>query len=489
MIGDFKIPDLYFKLTRLMNNFSKSNNKFFKNSKPGDQISTANISQRVPPHSIEAEQSLLCAVLLDSNLLLDVVEIIDAPHFYNTKYQIIFQAVLDLFKKNEPIDLVTITNFLRERNSLDAIGGATFLSRLVDEIPIAVNPPQYANIIREKALLRDLISKANEIAVQCFENQANVESVVDFAESSVYEVTQDKVKPSFYPIQDVVNDSFKILEERSNNDSPLTGVNTGFEKLNYLTAGFQASDLIILAARPSMGKTAFALNLTRNAAIDSQSPVAFFSLEMSKEQLAIRMLCSEARVDSSKLRGGSFDQEDWEHLTHAASIISESPIFIDDAPAQSALQIRAKCRRLHKSNPLGLIIIDYLQLMRTSEKAERRDIAIGEISGALKALAKELNVPVIALSQLNRKLEERGDKRPILSDLRESGSLEQDADIVIFIYRDEVYNKDEANPNKGLAEILLRKQRNGPTGDVILRFNGAYTRFDDLAPEEVVEGY
>ncbi|MBF0449455.1 MAG: replicative DNA helicase [Candidatus Magnetomorum sp.] len=445
--------------------------------------------RRIPPQSIEAEESLLCAILLDSSLLLDIVEILDAPHFYITKHQMIFQSMLDLFKKSEPIDLVTITNHLRDRNALDTIGGATALSRLVNEIPMAINPPQYANIIREKALLRDLISKASTIVTQCFENQGNIESVIDFAESAVYEVSQDKIKPSFYSIQDVVNESFKILEERSNNDSPITGVTTGFDKLNYLTAGFQPSDLIILAARPSMGKTAFALNLTRNAAIDAQVPVAFFSLEMSKEQLAMRMLCSEARVDSSKLRGGSFSQEDWEQLTHAASIISESPIFIDDSPAQSALQIRAKCRRLHKTNNVGLIIIDYLQLMRTNDKAERRDLAIGEISGSMKALAKELNVPVIALSQLNRKLEERGDKRPILSDLRESGSLEQDADLVIFIYRDEVYNKDETNPNKGLADILLRKQRNGPTGEVVLRFNGAYTRFDDLAPEEVVHGY
>jgi len=444
---------------------------------------------KIPPQSIEAEESLLCSILLDSSLLLDIVEIINAEHFYTTKHQTIFQSILDLFKKSEPIDLVTITNHLRSRNALDSIGGATALSRLVNEIPMAVNPIEYANIIREKALLRSLISKANMIVTQCFENQINVESVIDFAENAVYEVSQDTIKPSFHSINDVVQESFKILEERSNSDSSITGVTTGFKKLNFLTAGLQSSDLIILAARPSMGKTAFALNLTRNAAIDAQVPVAFFSLEMSKEQLAMRMLCSEARVDSSKLRGGSFSQEDWEQLTYAASILSESPIFIDDSPAQSALQIRAKCRRLHKMHNIGLVIIDYLQLMRTNERAERRDLAIGEISSSMKALAKELNLPVIALSQLNRKLEERGDKRPILSDLRESGNLEQDADLVIFIYRDEVYNKDETNPNKGLAEILLRKQRNGPTGEVVLRFNGAYTRFDDLAPEELVEGY
>jgi replicative DNA helicase len=470
-----------------MNPFPESNQPYpKKNTRPDPSV---NGVRGVPPQSLEAEESLLCSLLMDSNLLMDIVEILDAHHFYASKHQMIFQSMLDLFKKSEPIDLVTITNHLRSRNSLDSIGGATALSRLINEIPMAVNPMEYANIIREKSLLRDLISKANKIVSQCFENQTNVESVIDFAENAVYEVSQDKVKPSFHSIQDVVHESFKILEERSNNDSPITGVTTGFNKLNFLTAGFQSSDLIILAARPSMGKTAFALNLTRNAAIDAQVPVAFFSLEMSKEQLAMRMLCSEARVDSSKLRGGSFSQEDWEQLTHAASIVAEAPIFIDDSPAQSALQIRAKSRRLHKIHNIGMIVIDYLQLMRTSEKAERRDLAIGEISGAMKALAKELNIPVIALSQLNRKLEERGDKRPILSDLRESGNLEQDADIVMFIYRDEVYNKDETNPNKGLAEILLRKQRNGPTGEVVLRFNGAYTRFDDLAPDEIVDNY
>jgi len=468
----------------MYNEYSKSSSQ-----RAGRQQPPKEVASRIKPQSVEAEESLLCSVLMDSNVLLDIVEILKAEHFYISRHQIIFQAMLDLFKKSEPIDLITMTNYLRDRNTLDTIGGAHALSRLVDDIPMAVNPAQYANIVREKALLRGLMTKAGEIVAQCFENQGNVEEVIDFAENAVFEVSQDKIKPSFYSIQDVVTESFKILEERSQNDSPITGISTGFEKLNYLTAGFQVSDLIILAARPSMGKTAFALNLARNAAIHSQIPVAFFSLEMSKEQLVMRMLCSEARVDSSKLRVGSFSTEDWEHLTHAASVVSEAPIFIDDAPAQSALQIRAKCRRLHKTNNLGFIIIDYLQLMRASDSAERRDLAIGEISGALKALAKELSVPVLALSQLNRKLEERGDKRPILSDLRESGSLEQDADLVIFIYRDEVYNKDEANPNKGLAEILLRKQRNGPTGDVTLRFNGAYTRFDDLAPEEVVAGY
>jgi len=468
----------------MYNDYSKASFQHVDRQQPSKDVAT-----RIKPQSIEAEESILCSVLMDSNVLLDIVETLKAEHFYVTKHQLIFQAMLDLFKKSEPIDLITITNYLRDRNTLDTIGGAHALSRLVDDIPMAVNPVQYASIVREKALLRGLMTKAGEIIAQCFENQGNVEEVIDFAENAVFEVSQDKIKPSFSSIQDVVTESFKILEERSQNDSPITGISTGFEKLNFLTAGFQSSDLIILAARPSMGKTAFALNLARNAAVHSQVPVAFFSLEMSKEQLVMRMLCTEARVDSSKLRIGSFSTEDWEHLTHAASVVSEAPIFIDDAPAQSALQIRAKCRRLHKTHNLGFIIIDYLQLMRTNDAAERRDLAIGEISGSLKALAKELNVPVLALSQLNRKLEERGDKRPILSDLRESGSLEQDADLVIFIYRDEVYNKDEANPNKGLAEILLRKQRNGPTGDITLRFNGAYTRFDDLAPDEVVAGY
>jgi len=461
--------------------------------KPSVQHSTkdhdAAMLKKVPPQSLEAEESILSSILFDNSTLIDIMDILEPDHFYKDAHRLIFGAITDLFKKNDPTDIVTLTNALRDVNLLEKAGGPSYLTRLIETVPMAANVVHYAKIIREKAVLRRLISKASEIIVNCFEKQDNVEETVDLAERAIFEITQDKIKPSFYALKDVVQTSFRILDERSNRQSSITGLATGYKRLDDMTSGLQNSDLIILAARPSMGKTAFALNLARNVSVELNIPVAFFSLEMSKEQLTMRLLCSEARLDSSKVRNGFFEQEDWEQLTYAASVLSEAPIFIDDSPAISALELRAKSRRLKIEKGLGLVIIDYLQLMKVRTSAERRDLAIGEISSSLKALAKEINVPVIALSQLNRKLEERGDKRPILSDLRESGSLEQDADLVIFIYRDEVYNKEESNPYKGLAEILLRKQRNGPTGDITLKYNNTYTRFDNLAPEEIVEGY
>ena len=304
---------------------------------------------------------------------------------------------------------------------------------------------------------------------------------MDFAEQSVFQIAENKTRKSFHAISELIEHNIDKLEERQGNKTLITGVPTGFTDLDHLTSGLQASDLIILAARPSMGKTAFALNIARNAAIEANIPVAIFSLEMSKEQLSMRMLCAEARVDSHRLRGGFLSNEDWHNLTHAASVLSEAPIYIDDSPDISALDIRAKARRLKMEKSLGLVIIDYLQLMKARSQSERRDLEISDISRALKSLAKELSLPVVALSQLNRKLEERNDKRPKLSDLRESGALEQDADLVTFIYRDEVYNRDENNPNRGKAEILVSKHRNGPTGDIPLAFIHAYTRFENLA--------
>jgi replicative DNA helicase len=333
-----------------------------------------------------------------------------------------------------------------------------------------------------------LIEKANAIVKRCFEEKGNTDEVIDFAESAIFEISEKKSQQAFYPLSKIILGNIETLEEKQGNRSLVTGVPTGFSRLDNLTSGFQNSDLIILAARPSMGKTALALNIARNAAVDSNIPVAVFSLEMSKEQLSLRMLCSEARIDSSRLRGGFFSMEDWHRLTDAAGILSESPIYIDDSASLTAMEIRAKARRLKMDKNIGLVIIDYLQLMQGRASAERRDIEISEISRSLKALAKELDLPVLALSQLNRMLEQRTDKRPRLSDLRESGALEQDADVVAFIYRDEVYNKEEDNPNKGVAEILLSKQRNGPTGDIFLTFLNSYTRFEDLASEEVVVG-
>ncbi len=437
----------------------------------------------LPPQNVEAEEALISAILIDNNTLLEVIEILTPEDFYRTAHQHIFAAMSDLFDKSEPVDLVTLANRLKEKGQLESVGGATYLARLVDTVPLAVNAPHYAKIVHDKASLRRLIEKANAIVKRCFEDRSEPEEVIDFAETSIFEISEKKSRQSFYPLSKIILGNIETLEEKQGNRSLVTGVPTGFTGIDNLTSGFQNSDLIIIAARPSMGKTALALNIARNAAVEASIPVAIFSLEMSKEQLSLRMLCSEARIDSSRLRGGFFSMEDWHRLTDAAGILSESPIYIDDSPSISAMEIRAKARRLKMDKNIGLIIIDYLQLMHGRVTAERRDLEISEISRALKALAKELNLPVVALSQLNRMLEQRTDKRPRLSDLRESGALEQDADVVAFIYRDEVYNKEDENPNKGIAEIILAKQRNGPTGDVPLTFLTSYTRFENLAPE------
>jgi replicative DNA helicase len=434
----------------------------------------------LPPQNLEAEASLLSAILIDNTALLEILEILAPEDFYRSAHQRIFEAITDLFTRSEPVDLVTLANILKEKGTLEEIGGAAFLAKLVDTVPMAVNAAHYAKIVHDKACVRRLIAKSNQIVQRCFEDRGNVDELLDFAEQSVFEIAENKSRKSFHPIGSLIEKNIDKLEERQGNRTLITGIPTGFTDLDYLTSGFQPSDLIILAARPSMGKTAFALNIARNTAVETQNAVALFSLEMSKEQLTMRMLCAEARVDSHRLRGGFLSNEDWANITQAASVLSEAPIFIDDAPDLSSLDVRAKARRLKMDNKLGLVIIDYLQLMQGRRNTERRDLEISEISRSLKALAKELEVPVVALSQLNRKLEERTDKRPKLSDLRESGALEQDADVVMFIYRDEVYNRDENNPNAGKAEIIVAKHRNGPTGDVPLAFVHACTRFENL---------
>lgn len=438
----------------------------------------------LPPQSLDAEESILSAILVDNDTLLEVLEILSPEDFYRSAHQKIFFAISELFSRNEPVDLVTLTNILREQDRLEEIGGAAFLANLVDTVPFAVNAQYYAKIVYDKACLRRLIEKSNSIAKRCFEDRGDVDNVIDFAESSIFEISENKIRPAFYPIGKIIEINIDLLEERQGNRALVTGVASGFTKLDELTAGFQKSDLIILAGRPGMGKTALALNIAKNAAVDSNIPVAIFSLEMSKEQLSLRMLSSEARIDSSRLRRGFISQDDWIKITDSAGVLSQAPIFIDDSPNITALEIRAKSRRLKMEKDIGLIIIDYLQLMRSRVSAERRDLEISEISRSLKALAKELNIPVVALSQLNRKLEERSDKRPQLSDLRESGALEQDADIVAFIYRDELYNRDENNPNKGKAELIVAKQRNGPTGFTLLTFLNTYTRFENYAARE-----
>lgn len=441
---------------------------------------------KIPPQNIEAEQCVLGGVLLENEAINNVLEILVPEDLYRESHRKIFTAMIALFEKSEPIDLITLTNILKSRNQLDDVGGGAYLSSLVDSIPTAANISYYVKIIKEKALLRGLITTATEIITRGYEDEEDVADLLDQAERSIFQISENQIKPSFYSMKSILKESFKTIEKLYESREIVTGVPTGFDEIDKLTSGFQPSDLIIIAGRPSMGKTAFSLNIARHAAVEKSIPVVVFSLEMSKEQLAMRMLCSEAKVDAHRLRGGFLGETDWPKLTRAAGMLSEAPIFIDDTPALSLLEMRAKSRRLMADHKLGLVIVDYLQLMRGRglyhrgrTSMETREQEISEITRSLKALAKELHVPVVALSQLNRKVEDRQDKRPQLADLRESGAIEQDADLIAFIYREEVYEKTEGN--KGIAEIIIGKQRNGPVGKVELAFLDQYTSFENLA--------
>ncbi len=433
---------------------------------------------KIPPQNLEAEQSVLGGILIENSAINKVTEILEVNDFYRDAHRKIFNALIDLSERDEPADLITLTNELRKKNQLDAIGGASYLASLIDSVPTAANIEYYAKIVKEKAILRKLIETSTEIITQSYEDRGDVESFLDDAERAIFEISERRVKPSFYPIKDIVKESFRTIEKLYEKKELITGVPSGFKELDRMTAGFQPSDLIIVAGRPSMGKTAFCLNIAQYAAIEKGVPVAIFSLEMSKEQLVIRMLCSEARVEGTRLRTGFLSESDWPRLTLAAGNLSDAPIYIDDTPALSILELRAKSRRLKSEHGLNMIIIDYLQLMKGRTKAESRQQEISEISRSLKALAKELNVPVIAVSQLSRKTEERHGNRPQLSDLRESGAIEQDADVILFLFREEVYNRTEEN--KGKAEVIIGKQRNGPTGKVDLAFLDKFTTFKEL---------
>ena len=435
---------------------------------------------KLPPHHLEAEQSVLSAVLIDNDTLTDIAPILKPDDFYKPSHQIIYTSMSELYSRNEPVDLVTLVNHLKEKGKLEEAGGATYLSRLVDTIPITVNAEYHGKIIHDKASLRKLIGKSSEIIHRCYEEKGDASDIIDYAQTAIFNVADNTLKPTFSHLRELVIENINTLEERQNNDSEYSGIPTGFKQFDKLTSGLQNSDLIILAARPSMGKTAFALNIARNVAIDKDKLVAVFSLEMSKEQLSMRLLTSEARVNSERLKTGMIGEDDWLKVTEAAGVISEAPIYIDDSPNLTAMEIRAKSRRLKMDKDLALIVIDYLQLMKVQVTGDRRDLEIAEISRSLKSLAKELNIPILVLSQLNRMVEQRADKRPMMSDLRESGAIEQDADIIAFIYRDEVYNKDDNNPNKGKAEIIVAKNRNGAVGKAVLTFIGQYTRFENI---------
>jgi replicative DNA helicase len=435
-------------------------------------------SHKLPPQNIEAEQSVLGGILIENEAINKVMEILIPDDFYRDAHRKILSALIDLSERDEPADLITMTNELRKRDQLDAIGGASYLASLIDSVPTAANIEYYARIVREKAVLRKLIETSTEIITQSYQDRGDVDGFLDEAEKSIFEISERRVRPSFYSIREIVKTSLDTISRLYEKKELITGVPSGFKELDKMTAGLQPSDLIIVAGRPSMGKTALCLNIAQYAAIERKVPIAIFSLEMSKEQLVIRMLCAQSQVEGHRLRTGFLQESDWTRLTIAAGTLYEAPIFIDDTAALSALELRAKARRLKADHHIGLIVIDYLQLMKGRARTESRQQEISEISRSLKALAKELNIPVIAVSQLSRKTEERTGNRPQLSDLRESGAIEQDADVILFLFREEVYNRQE--DNQGKAEIIIGKQRNGPIGKVDLAFLDKFTSFRDL---------
>ncbi|MFC1770064.1 replicative DNA helicase [Nitrospirota bacterium] len=437
---------------------------------------------RLPPQSLEAEQSVLGAVLIDPDSLLKCLDLVKEGDFYRDSHRKIYTVMLDLFERNEAIDLITVSEALGKKNELEAVGGSAYIATLASQVPTAANIKYHSRIIRERALLRELLRTSTDIASRVYEDTEEAEVLLDFAEKSIFDISEKRMNQAFTPMKDVVKGSFKAIEELYERKDSITGVATGFRDLDEITTGLQKADLIVVGGRPSMGKTAMSLNIAQHVGVENKGTVAIFSLEMSTKQLVMRILCAEARVDSNNVRKGRIEKSDWPKLTGAAGRLMESPVFIDDSSTINVLEMRAKARRLKMEHGLSLVIVDYIQLMHGRSGFERRDQEISDITRSLKGLAKELEVPVIALSQLNRGVELRTDKRPTLADLRESGAIEQDADVIIFLYRDEVYNKD--NPDaRGKAEFIVAKQRNGPVGTIKVSFIGNQTRFADLADD------
>lgn len=452
---------------------------------PEDYQDNATQALKIPPHSVEAEQSVLGGLMLDNNAWEQVADVLVEKDFYRRDHQLIFNAIEQLMEKAQPVDVVTLAEFHDQRGELDKVGELAYLGTLARNTPSAANIAAYANIVRERSILRQLIQIGNNIANMAFTPEGrNSEEMLDTAERHVFEIAEKGAKRGggFIQVKEVLSSVVDRIDQLFEQDSGITGLPTGFIDFDEQTSGLQPADLIIVAGRPSMGKTTFAMNIAENAAIQAKAPVAIFSMEMPADSLAMRMLSSLGRIDQHRLRTGKLNDEDWPRLTSAIQLLNDAPLFIDDTGGLSPTELRARARRLKREHGLSLIVVDYLQLMQGSSngrQAENRATEISEISRSLKALAKELNVPVIALSQLNRSLEQRPNKRPVMSDLRESGAIEQDADIIVFIYRDEVYNEDSAE--KGKAEIIISKQRNGPIGKIDLTFQGKYTRFDNFA--------
>ncbi len=435
-------------------------------------------NMRIPPHSIEAEQSVIGSMIMDHDAVIVASEILRPDDFYRPDHAQIYAAIMELYTTGNPIDLITIQDKLVQKGVLEQIGGLSYIAELASSVPTSAHIKQYAKIVEEKATLRRLIKASNEISAKSFEGEESLDNIMGFAEKQIFEILQNKKTEDFTGIDEIVLTSIEKIEEAHKSQGGITGIETGFIDLDHRTAGLQPSDLVLVAARPSMGKTAFALNIIQTAGIKNKKSVAVFSLEMSKDQLVSRMLCAEAMVDSQKARTGALEKDDWDKLAQSIPNIANSRIFIDDTAGINVMEMRAKCRRLKMEKGLDLIMIDYLQLMSGTGDGSSRQQEISDISRSLKALAREMNAPVIALSQLSRACETRTDHRPMLSDLRESGAIEQDADVVMFLYRDEYYHPDTEKKNVG--EVIIAKQRNGPTGTVELVWLGQYTKFANM---------
>ena len=439
-------------------------------------------SLKVPPHHLDAEQAILGGILINNDAMNQIMDILSAECFYREAHMHLYQGMVALYNNNEPIDLITLSQYLTEKNLLEKAGGIDYLTSLVDAVSTSAGIVYHAEIVRDLFVRRQLLTQCSIISESCLQNWQATDELLDQAEQAIFDIAEEKSGDGFASMDHIIQGSFQKLESVAEHEGFVTGVPTDFIEFDRYTAGLQPSDLIIIAGRPSMGKTALALNIGYNAAVKTKKGIAIFSLEMSKMQLGLRLLGFEAQINATRLRTGHLMDKDWLKLTEAANHLSELPLFIDDNSGLTVLDMKARCRRLVKKTDLALVVVDYMQLIQGRRSAESRQIEISEISRSLKALAKDLNVPVIALSQLNRKVEDRPNKRPQLADLRESGAIEQDADVIAFIYRDEVYNKNEENRN--IAEIILAKQRNGPTGYFKLTFQPEYTRFRDYVEEE-----
>jgi len=441
--------------------------------------------ERMPPQAVEVEQAVLGAMMIDQRAIGRAIEILDESCFYHVPHNAVYQAIISLFERGEAVDQLTLAEELKRRDQLEEVGGVVYLAKLASEVATAANIDYHARIVLEKALSRRLIETAAEVTRQAYEGTQDVRELIDWTEQRIFSLSERGLSQGFETLESVMGETLEHIERAHNRVSMVSGVETGFGDLNEITSGFQPGDLVILASRPSVGKTALALTLSRNAAVEADVGVGIFSLEMSKTQLAQRLLSAETKVDLHRLRTGRLSEEDWMHLTRNVGRLAQAPIYIDDTPGITVLEARAKARRLQREHGIGMVVIDYMQLMSAHERAASREQEISRISRGLKALAKELNVPVLALSQLSRAVESRTDRRPQLSDLRESGSIEQDADVVMFIYRPEIYGlkAPDGSSLEGRAEIIIGKQRNGPTGSVHLMWNAESATYEELAPE------